>query len=126
MSDNPTGDEVPEDDPRMRHPSHPPHSHGHFMSMYPLNEEDMQRIQMEKTEYRHAMFRLFDELNEEQLIQMVKLFDICSDEDNGHKMADHYQGVTMGILHLKHNVCLSCGVNHDREASELGGLDADS
>ena len=49
----------------------------------------------------------------------MRLFRICAQPKEGPYYAEHYEGIAMGILHAVHGYCLSCGVNHDKEASEL-------
>ena len=78
-------------------------------------EEQIKQQQMAADSYGHDSSRLFNELNKDQLLTMRNiLHNLVFDE--GARLAAYYEGVVVTTLNLKHNICPSCGTDHDAEA----------
>lgn len=98
----------------------PEEPHVHVMPLqFGPSPEQIEQMRMQQVAFKHDMYRLFSELEEDQLQSLRSLLHVCADPDGGHAYAEHFEGIAVGILHAKHGVCISCNVNHDKEASDL-------
>lgn len=82
--------------------------------------EQIEQMQQQAKVAKHEMYRVFGELKEDQLQALRGLFNICSSPD-GKMYAEHFEGIAVGILHARFDICITCGVNHEKEAFELDG-----
>lgn len=81
-------------------------------------EEHQQRAEMAADSYRHDVTRLFAELPLDQLMTLRNmLHQLVFDEDG--RLAAYYEGQVSSALRFVHNVCPSCGVDHDKEAANF-------
>lgn len=88
----------------------------------PPEIEEALRRQQEHAEMHaeargHEMLRFFEELSEDQLIQLRSILSACAADDTG-RYASHLEGFVNGVLQWKHGVCLGCGSKHG-DASDL-------
>jgi hypothetical protein len=84
--------------------------------------ESQVKAKMSEEAEGHAAQRFFDEMDADGLMVLNALFNDIAGE--GSRLGAYYQGVVRAILHVKFNVCPSCGVNHEAEAlSALTGDD---
>lgn len=60
---------------------------------------------------RHAIKRLFDELNPDQLASLRSLLEVCMQGTEGNQAATGYHGMTVMILEKKFGVCWACREN---------------
>jgi len=103
-----------------------------FFNPADIPEEERLRMQrehdrriMEMQDYRHSVHSFFAELSVEQMTLMRRLLSDLGNDDSG-KLCNYFEGVTVGILESKFNVCPSCGVNHDMEFLESLNKDDDA
>lgn len=73
-----------------------------------------QRQQMQMDEFRHAHQRLFEELNEDQLMALKHMFHFIV-ESSASILAAQWDGEAAHALKARFNICMTCGVNHDKE-----------
>lgn len=80
-------------------------------------EEAERRNEIARQDFRHSVQRLFEsELSEDQLrILRAMIFEV----DHHDGLADQWIGMISMVLKLKHNICITCGVNHDDEFQEI-------
>lgn len=81
-------------------------------------EEHAQRAEMAADSYRHDVTRLFNELQLDQLMTLRNMMHQLVFSEDG-KLAAYYEGQVATVLQIRHNVCPSCGVDHDKEAAEF-------
>lgn len=100
----------------------PEEPHVHFVGPFGFapSPEQVEQERMRQAAFKHDMYRIFSELGEEQLQALRGLLHICSiPNGEGTAYAEHFEGIAVGILHAQYGVCISCNVNHDKEASDL-------
>lgn len=119
MSD---GHEDHEHDDEEESPSmaaHPSRGGGVPMVMTPqglMTEEQWKHMQLAEQSYLHDMYRIFDELNEDQMTAFKRLMHAVTHQ--GTDLAEHLEGIATGILYTKFNVCMTCGINHMKELEQ--------
>lgn len=71
--------------------------------------------QMEADDYYHSLARMFDSFNKEQLETFRTMMHGLLQISDGPVQANLalYEGMIVGILHSKFNVCLACNRDHD-------------
>jgi hypothetical protein len=105
-----------------------------FMMFSPDDLPDEIRVQidrhrMEHSEASHAVYRLFEELNEDQIETLARLLrGVAGDES----MASYYIGILAAQSARRTGNCLACGRNHEADAHALAdgsagpGVDTDT
>jgi hypothetical protein len=64
----------------------------------------------------HDIQRMLEELSLEHLLVFHGIFHHLASEGN-HKSA-YLEGLAVGVLRFKHNICGACGRNHDEDLQE--------
>jgi predicted esterase YcpF (UPF0227 family) len=76
-------------------------------------EEAHARHEMMAEEYRHSTQRLWDELNEEQLVTMRNLMHNLA--MGGSPLGFYYEGQIAQAAYLRFNICPGCAVDHNKD-----------
>jgi hypothetical protein len=91
-----------------------------FIPFSAPTQEQIERHQMAVTASQHETYRLFGELEVDQLKNLrLMLHVINCNTDGPNPTGEHFEGVASGVLFGKYNLCLACGVDHDKELNEM-------
>lgn len=69
----------------------------------------------------HSIYRLFDELDQEQLKTLYGLINICGGEA---ERATYYLGYINAKMETKFNLCPGCHKNHDEDLKDIVSPDS--
>lgn len=97
-----------------------PHVHMVGPFQFGPTPEQVEQARMRDAAFKHDLYRIFGELREDQLQSLRGLLHICAmPNGEGTSYAEHFEGIAVGVLHSKFGICISCNLNHDKEAEEL-------
>lgn len=82
----------------------------------PEVREQMERHRMQHSEVSHSVYRLMDDLTDEQ---MEALGNIIRTISNDESAAPYFLGIIASKMSQRTGACLACNKNHDREANDL-------
>jgi hypothetical protein len=80
-------------------------------------QEAFERHRMSVEEFQHSFQRLFEELDEDQLKTIRTAFHALLDT-TGSPLAGQWEGMVAWQLKTRFNICVTCGVDHDKELSD--------
>ena len=87
-------------------------------------EEAERRNEIARQDFRHSVQRFIEsELTEDQL-RMLR--SMIHEVDHTQGLADQWIGMISMCLKMKHNICITCGVNHDDEFQETAHDDKET
>lgn len=70
------------------------------------------RGEMEASEYRHSVLRLFRDLSEDQLRTLSILIGLVGSGSNPAAAAGYYEGIINMVMESKFKICPACGEDH--------------
>lgn len=76
------------------------------------------RMHMEQEAYSHGVANLFDSLSQDQASTLRSLMGAIGNSTDGAGLPAYYEGILVGLLHTKYNICLGCGEDHDEVFAE--------
>jgi hypothetical protein len=77
-------------------------------------QEAFERHRMSIEEFQHSFQRLFEELDEDQLKTLRTAFHALIDT-TGSPLAGQWEGMIAWQLKIRFNICVTCGIDHDKE-----------
>lgn len=83
----------------------------------PEIKEAHNRYQMETEAARHEFQTMLMELPLDHLKVLQNMFHSTGCGDN--HLATWFEGIILGIMKVKYNLCMTCMVNHDEEVAEM-------
>lgn len=84
---------------------------------------NMDRHHMAAQSLGHDINRFFGELTADQLLSLRTIFRVVTNvpADAGFQLISHFDGIAVGTLTHKFNVCPTCAVDHDKEMFDNNG-----
>ena len=86
-------------------------------------KQEALRHQASADEYRHTVARMFDEMPEDHLKAILGIMHNLTNLPSRQAMglASFYEGIAAGKLHQRFNICIGCGLDHDKALNDMGG-----
>jgi hypothetical protein len=89
-----------------------------FAAMPPQLAQMLERQEMEVEATRHDISRFFEELSDEQLITVRRLFGLIGGSGKkADSVANYYEGICSGLLSGR-GLCMGCGKDHTKALLE--------